>query len=68
MKGRAELLSAFLVAMTGEKGLQHPHSRVRSRSCYFLLKLVKTMKNVMRPYVETVIGGIQGRLEKVVAF
>lgn len=56
------LLSKVLAALTGTTGLQHVHARVRSRCCYLLLRLVKSLASLMRPYVETAVGGIQGLL------
>ena len=55
-----ELLPKVLEALSGKRGLRHPHPRMRSRSCYLLLRLVKSVVNVMRPYVETAVTGIQG--------
>jgi len=55
-----ELLPKLLGGLSGERGLQHSHPRVRSRSCYLLLRLVKSVIKVMRPYVETAVTGIQG--------
>jgi len=58
-----ELLSSLLGALTGNRGLQHPHPRVRSRCCYFLLRIVKSVGGkAMRPYVEAVVEGIQSLL------
>lgn len=56
------LLPNILTAISGLRGLQHQHPRVRSRSCYLLLKLVKALGSTLRPFVETAIGGIQGLL------
>lgn len=69
LKERPELLQKLLGALTGSAGLQSDHARVRSRCCYLLLRLIKSVgnskstTNVLRPYVETAIGGIQGLLE-----
>lgn len=57
-----ELLPNVLSAISGNKGLQHDHPRVRSRSCYLLLKLVKALGSTLRPMVESAITGIQGLL------
>jgi len=54
------LLSKVLQAMTGARGLQHEHPRVRSRCCYLLLRLVKSVSTLLRPFVETAVSGIQG--------
>jgi exportin-T len=56
------LLSRVLDAMTGARGLQHGHARVRSRCCYLLLRLVKAIAPLLRPFVETAVAGIQGLL------
>jgi exportin-T len=69
LKERPELLQKLLGALTGSRGLQNEHARVRSRCCYLLLRLIKSVgnsnatNNVLRPYVETAIAGIQGLLE-----
>lgn len=55
-----ELLPRVLESLSGKKGLQHAHPRLRSRSCYLLLRLVKSVIQAMRPYVETAVTGIQG--------
>lgn len=59
-KENPELLPNVLSSMSGDCGLQHNHPRVRSRSCYLLLKLIKSLGTVLRPYVETAVVGIQG--------
>eukprot|EP00934_Nitzschia_sp_Nitz4_P006653 Nitzschia sp. Nitz4//scaffold73_size107353//62684//65689//NITZ4_004323-RA/size107353-processed-gene-0.193-mRNA-1//-1//CDS//3329557485//6643//frame0 len=72
LKERPELLQTILEALSGSHGLQHKHPRVRSRACYLLLRLVKSLgshrtnnknNNLLRPYVETAVAGIQGLLE-----
>jgi exportin-T len=69
LKERTELLQKVLESLTGQRGLQHEHSRVRSRCCYLLLRLVKSVgssnasNSVLRPYVETAVSGIQGLLQ-----
>ncbi len=71
LKDRPDLLQKILGAMTGTSGLQHPHEKARSRCCYLLLRLIKSLGNnsnktessVLRPYVETAVSGIQGLLE-----
>jgi exportin-T len=55
-----DLLPIVLESLSGERGLQHAHPHVSSRSCYLLLRLVKSVVKVMRPYVETAVTGIQG--------
>ena len=61
-----ELLPQILTSISGDRGLQHQHPRVRSRSCYLLLKLVKALGPTLRPFVETAIGGIQSLLSNQV--
>ena len=58
LKERTEFLPNLLNSLTGSRGLQHEHCRVRSRSCYFLLKLVKELGILIRPFVEPAIRGI----------
>jgi exportin-T len=61
-KEHTHLLSRVLQSITGVRGLQHDHPRVRSRSCYLLLRLVKSVASLLRPFVETAVSGIQGLL------
>mmetsp|Transcript_12679 Transcript_12679/g.30739 ORF Transcript_12679/g.30739 Transcript_12679/m.30739 type:complete len:1038 (-) Transcript_12679:110-3223(-) len=67
---RPDLLQHVLDTITGASGLQHEDSKVRSRCCYLLTRLVKSLstndpnKNVLRPYVETAVSGIQGLLDR----
>lgn len=65
LKMKPELLPSILAAISGTSGIQHSHPRVRSRSCYLLLKLVKAMKTLMMPYVATAVGGIQSLLSNI---
>ena len=66
LKDKPELLPNILTSISGARGLQNEHPRVRSRSCYLLLKLVKSLSGILRPFVETAIGGIQGLLSNQV--
>uniref|UniRef100_A0A7S2EQA5 Exportin-T n=1 Tax=Ditylum brightwellii TaxID=49249 RepID=A0A7S2EQA5_9STRA len=68
LKDHPQLMPSLLDSMSGVRGLQHPHPKVRSRSCYLLLKLVKDMGQNMRPYVETAVGGIQSLISNPTAF
>jgi len=64
-KKHPELLPNLLEIISGTKGLQHPTcSRVRSRSCYLLLRLVQGLSKggQMKGYVETAVRGIQNLL------
>lgn len=69
LKEKPDLLQKVLTSLTGSQGLQHENSRVRSRCCYLLLRLIKTVGNsnttnsVLRPYVETAIIGIMSLVE-----
>lgn len=63
-----DLLPSILGALSGTCGLQHPHPRMRSRACYLLLKLIKAIPTVLRPYAETAVNGIQGLLANPTAF
>lgn len=64
LKSDSNLLSKVLSAMSGSQGIQHSHPRVRSRSCYLLLKLVKEMGPVLRPFVVTAVGGIKEMISR----
>ena len=71
LRDRSDLLQKTLGSLTSPQGIQHTHPRVRSRSCYLLLRLVKSVgssnnsakTNVLRPYVETAVSGIQSLIE-----
>ena len=71
LKETPELLQKVMQSMTGPRGLQHEHQKVRSRCCYLLLRLIKSVgtnnkngtENVLRPYVEGAISGIQTFLD-----
>ena len=65
LKYQPNLLTNILSNLSGANGIQHTHGRVRSRSCYLLLRLVKTMGPILRPYVETAVVGIQGEFSKL---
>lgn len=60
LKEHIELLPNLLESISGRRGLQHEHPRVRSRACYQMLKLVKALGANLRPFVETAVEGIQG--------
>jgi len=64
LRSDSNLLSKVLSAMSGSQGIQHSHPRVRSRSCYLLLKLVKEMGPVLRPFVVTAVGGIKEMISR----
>lgn len=57
-----QLLSRVLNALSGARGLQHEHSLVRSRCCYLLLRLVKSVVTLLRPFVKTAVTGIYSLL------
>lgn len=62
-EGVSNLLPRVLQSLTGSTGLLHPTApKVRSRCCFFLLRLVKSVSGVMRPFVQTAISGIHGLL------
>jgi exportin-T len=67
---RLDLLEHVLGAMTGVCGLQHEDPKVRSRCCYLLTRLVKSLsssdpnKNVLRQYIQTAVSGIQSLLDR----
>lgn len=70
LKDQPELLQLLLDALTGHRGLQHSSSRVRSRCCYMLLRLIRsigkgkaTNSSVLLPYVDSAIAGILQLLE-----
>lgn len=60
LKDSPESLSQLLGSLSGNRGLQHPHPRVRCRCCYLVLRLVKLVgAKAMRPHVEVIVDGIQ---------
>jgi hypothetical protein len=54
-----DLLAKLLSSLTGAYGLQHEHEQVRSRCCFLLLRLVKSIVSLLRPLVERAVNGIQ---------
>ncbi|KAL7537714.1 hypothetical protein ACHAXR_008708 [Thalassiosira sp. AJA248-18] len=63
LKDSPELLTLLLGSLSGNRGLQHPHTRVRCRCCYLLLRLIKLVgAKAMRAHVEVVVDGIQSLL------
>ena len=55
-----DLLSLLLTSILSDRGLMHPHTRVRCRCCYHLLRLIKSVgATAMRPHIEAVVDGIQ---------
>jgi len=62
------LLPPILGSLSGTSGLQHPHPRMRSRACYLLLKLIKSIPTVLREYAETAVNGIQSLFSNPTAF
>jgi len=60
LKEMPELLAVLLSSISGNHGLQHPHTKVRCRCSYLLLRLVKLVgAKAMRPHVEVVVDGCQ---------
>lgn len=57
------LLARLLDALTGSFGLGHPHSQVRSRCCFLLLKTVKSLISLMQPLVGSAVQGIVNLLQ-----
>jgi len=68
LRDSPDLLPPILGALSGASGLQHPHPRMRSRACYLLLKLIKSIPTVLQAYAETAVNGIQGLLSNPTAF
>lgn len=50
-----------LEAICGAQGLSNADVTLRTRSCYFLTKLVKAMKEGVVPYVDVIVPGVQGK-------
>ncbi|KAL9187353.1 hypothetical protein ACHAXT_001456 [Thalassiosira profunda] len=60
LKESPELLTILLGSLSGDRGLQHSHTRVRCRCCYLLLRLIKGVgAKAMLPHVEPVVDGVQ---------
>ena len=53
-------LRAVLEAMCGSRGLQHTSPMLRSRACYFLLRMIKVMGPSLGGYVESIVARVQG--------
>ena len=50
----------ILEVICGPQGLSNPDVTLRTRSCYFLTKLVKAMKDGVVPYIDAIVPGVQG--------
>ena len=60
LKESPEILTLLLGSMLSNRGLQHPHTRVRCRCCYQLQRLIKSVGvAAMRPHIEAVVDSIQ---------
>ncbi|CAN0329594.1 unnamed protein product, partial [Ectocarpus sp. 4 AP-2014] len=57
--GPPHLIPKVLEAICGPQGLSNADVTLRTRSCYFLTKLVKAMKEGVVPYVEVIVPGVQ---------
>ena len=57
--GQQHRLQRVLEALCGEGGMHHANPTVRSRACYSLMRLCKTLKRGMLPFVDAILGGIQ---------
>lgn len=54
----------ILAAICGTQGLSNPDVTLRTRSCYFLTKLVKAMRDGVVQYVDVIVPGVQGEQRK----
>ena len=50
------LVPTVLSALCDQRGLRHAHAAVRSRAAYIFLRLVKTVRPLVLPYVDTVLA------------
>lgn len=50
----------ILEAICGPQGLSNADVTLRTRSCYFLTKLVKAMREGIVQYVDVIVPGVQG--------
>ncbi|CAM9694586.1 unnamed protein product, partial [Hapterophycus canaliculatus] len=56
-------LAQILEAICGPQGLSNPDITLRTRSCFFLTKLVKAMREGVVPYVDVIVAGVQALLD-----
>ncbi|CAM9754219.1 unnamed protein product, partial [Ectocarpus sp. 13 AM-2016] len=61
--GPPHLIPKVLEAICGPQGLSNADVTLRTRSCYFLTKLVKAMKEGVVPYVDVIVPGVQALLD-----
>lgn len=54
----------ILAAICGTQGLSNSDLTLRTRSCYFLTKLVKAMREGVVQYVDVIVPGVQGEERK----
>lgn len=47
-------------AICGPQGLSNPDMTLRTRSCYFLTKLVKALREGVTTFVDVIVPGVQG--------
>ncbi|CAM9895823.1 unnamed protein product, partial [Choristocarpus tenellus] len=57
--GPAHLVPKVMEAICGSQGLGNPNPMLCSRSCYFLTKLVKALKEDAVNYVSVIVPGVQ---------
>ena len=64
-----DYLPSTLSSFLDQRGLHHPHAVVRSKACYLLYKLLLSfpdpVRKTMRPYVDGMIGQVQGVVDRV---
>ncbi|CAM9258508.1 unnamed protein product [Laminaria digitata] len=60
--GPPHLVPKILEVICGPQGLSNPDVTLRTRSCYFLTKLVKAMKDGVVPYIDAIVPGVQALL------
>ena len=64
-----DYLPSTLSSFLDQRGIHHPHAVVRSKACYLLYKLLLSfpdpVRKSMRPYVDGMIGQVQGVVDRV---
>lgn len=66
-----EFLGGVLTAFVDNRGMRHPHPKVRSRACYLLLQVFKSFsesqKRHVRPYIDQMLKVMHEILEPVLS-
>ncbi|MEW5306130.1 MAG: hypothetical protein WDW36_008620 [Sanguina aurantia] len=60
-----QVLPSVIAAFLDDRGLRHPSEAVSTRSCYLLSRLVKALKQNLRPFLPSLLHSLRPHLELV---